>query len=134
MKHVKWPLLIAAPYSLVLLDVLLYRGGGPLSITVFLLLVPLLYYLFYSSTKKVFAFLLLCLNMGLASLLASYLSTRLYYHNVSNDGMTPTVGMFLAFLGLAVIALFTLALMITKAIANRDREKKAPAEDAENRP
>ena len=130
MKYFKWPLLLAAPYSLVLFDVLLYKGGGPIEIVVFLIIVPTLFYLFFRSVKSALVFLLPCLNMALASVLASNLNTKLYYENVSSDVMTPIVGMLLAFLGLFLIALSTIALAVTKAVINR-REKMSVIADNE---
>jgi hypothetical protein len=122
MKYLKCPLLLAAPYSLVLFNVLFFRRGGLTEIVVFLVLVPVLFYLFFRNVKSALVFLLPCLNMAIAFLLASYLNTRLYYENVSSDGMTPVVGMAVAFWGLIFIALGTIALAIKKAGINR-REK-----------
>ena len=54
--------------------------------------------------------------------MGSALNTWLYYRFVSNDGMTPVVGMLMAFLGVGLTLLVTLILTIVKAIV----QKKEP--------
>ena len=66
-------------------------------------------------------FALLGLDLALAVAVGSALNTWLYYRFVSSDGMTPVVGMLMAFLGVGLTLLVTLIFTIVKAIIQKKR-------------
>ena len=128
-KNRYWKLLASA-WAVPLLFVLLYRLGGPGELMLYPLLVTPLFVLYHKHVQRplyfallgLLYFALLGLDLALAVAVGSALNTWLYYRFVSNDGMTPVVGMLMAFLGVGLTLLVTLILTIVKAIV----QKKEP--------
>ena len=85
------------------------------------LLVTPLFALYHKHVQRPLNFALLGLDLALAVAVGSALNTWLYYRFVSSDGMTPVVGMLMAFLGLGFTLLVTLILTIVKAIVQKKR-------------
>ena len=108
--------LLASSWAVLLPFALAFRLGAPAA--------PL-FTLFYLRVERPLYFALLGLDLALAVAAGSALNTLLYYRHVSNDGMTPVVGMLMAFLGVGLTLLITLILTIVKAIVyKKDAEPK----------
>ena len=120
-KNRYWKLLASA-WAVPLLFVLLYRLGGPGELMLYPLLVTPLFVLYHKHVQRPLYFALLGLDLALAVAVGSALNTWLYYRFVSSDGMTPVVGMLMAFLGVGLTLSVTLILTIVKAIV----QKKEP--------
>ena len=121
----KTVLMFLAAYSVILLDVLLFRLGGPLDLLLLFTLAPLLLYWYFKQSAGLLTEVLLCANLALAYYAGSMIGTRLYYTHVSDDGMTLAVGALLALAGAALIAILSAGHIIARAIAihRRDRQK-----------
>ena len=124
-KNRFWKLL-ASTWTVPLLFVLLYRLGAPGELMLYPLLVTPLFTLYHKHVQRPLYFALLGSNLTLAVAVGSALNTWLYYRFVSSDGMTPVVGMLMAFLGVGLTLLVTLILTIVKAIV---RKKRAEAQE-----
>ena len=112
-----WMLLAA--YSMALLIVVLYRLGGPGEMALFMICVPLLFVWYWLQTESVGMLALLSANLAVSYAVASSLSTKLYYHHVSDDGMTLVVGDLLTFTGTALIIIIAVCLIIARAMKKR---------------
>ena len=83
---------VLCAYIPVALAFLLYPGGAPASIGLFLAALGLLFYWYWSTAQHWWSMLLYGLNHTFAAVLASQITTQLYYSRVSDDGMTIAVG------------------------------------------
>ena len=118
-------ILLASAWAVLLPFALFYRFGAPGEIVLYPLLATPLFIFFYLFVKRPLYFALLGLDLTLAVAAGSALNTLLYYRHVSDDGMTPVVGMLMAFLGVELTLLITLILTIIKAIVyKKDAEPK----------
>jgi len=99
-----------------LLTLLFYRLGDPGLMFIFMLAVPLLFAWYWIQTKGVGLPALLSANLAFSYAVASNVLTSLYYHHVSDDGMTLVVGELLTWAGTALIALIGICLIIARAL------------------
>lgn len=95
---------------------LFYRLGNPGQMFVFVLAVPLLFLWYWMQTKSIGLLAILSANLAIAYAAASNVLTWLYYHHVSDDGMTLVVGELLTWAGTALIALIGICLIIARAL------------------
>ena len=117
--------LLASSWAVLLPFALAFRLGAPGEVVLYPLLAAPLFTLFYLRVERPLYFALLGLDLALAVAAGSALNTLLYYRHVSADGMTPVVGMLMAFLGVGMTLLITLILTIVKAILyKKDAEPK----------
>ena len=117
-KH-KWMLLLlinALPFGL---DVLFFTTGGMDNVFLFLPILAGLTALNYRNCQKVVPFILYQAFMLICIICAGYASTYLYYHNVSNDSMTPVLGMFITLLCAGISIVATLITAVVKAVKNK---------------
>ena len=117
-KH-KWMLLLlinALPFGL---DVLFFTTGGMDNLFLFLPIFAGLTALNYRNCQKVVPFILYQAFMLICIICAGYASTYLYYHNVSNDSMTPVLGMFITLLCAGISIVATLITAVVKAVKNK---------------
>ena len=106
----KWPLLIlfnTLPFALL---VLLYPCGIWSHIFLFLPFLVGLTFLNYQNSNKTLHFIIIQMYILICLIGSGYVSTYLYYHNVSNDSMTPIAGQ-------VVVVLETATNIVTTAIA-----------------
>lgn len=99
-----------------LLTLLCYRLGDPGLMFIFMLAVPLLFLWYWEKTETVGLLVLLSANLAFSYAAASNVLTWLYYHHVSDDGMTLVVGELLTWAGTALIALIGICLIIARAV------------------
>ena len=119
-KH-KWMLLLlinALPFGL---DVLFFTMGVMDNLYLFLPILAGLTALNYRNCQKVVPFILYQAFMLICIICAGYASTYLYYHNVSNDFMTPVVGELMTILQAGFNVVATAITAIVKAVTNRKR-------------
>ena len=115
-----WLILInALPFAL---NVLFYKNGGMDDVFLFLPIFAGLTYLNYRNcnTAQFIGFQAWIL---LGVIVSGYASTYLYYHNVSNDSMTPPVGQL-------VVMLEAAAVIVASAIAAIIKTRKVKSKAA----
>ena len=115
----KWIFLFlinALPFGL---DVLFFTTGGMDNVFLFLPILAGLTALNYRNCQKVVPFILYQAFMLICIICAGYASTYLYYHNVSNDSMTPVLGMFITLLCASISIVATLITAVIKAVKNK---------------
>ena len=115
----KWILLLlinALPFGL---DVTFYSVGAMVDLYLFLPIFAGLTVLNYRNCQKVVPYILYQAFMLVCIICDGYASTYLYYHNVSNDSMTPVVGMFMTLLCASISIVATLITAVVKAVKNK---------------
>ena len=115
----KWIFLFLINALPFVLDVLFYTTGKVDNLFLFLPIFAGLTVLNYRNCQKVVPFILYQAFMLICIICAGYASTYLYYHNVSNDSMTPVVGMFMTILGASISIVATLITAVVKAVMNK---------------
>lgn len=119
-KH-KWILLLLINALPFVLDVLFYTMGKMDNLYLFLPIFAGLTALNYRNCKKVIPYILYQAFMLICIICAGYASTYLYYHNVSNDFMTPVVGELMTLLGVSISIVATVITAVVKAVMNKKR-------------
>ena len=119
----KWIFLILVNALPFVLDVLFYTRGGLDNLFLLLPIIAGLAFLNHSNSRNVFEFILYQVFMLVCIICSGYASTYLYYHNVSDDSMTPVVGMLMAFLGASICIITTVIIAIVRAVKNKKRIK-----------
>ena len=115
----KWIFLFLINALPFVLDVLFYTTGAMDNLYLFLPIFAGLTALNYRNCQKVIpyclyqAFILICI------VCAGYASTYLYYHNISNDFMTPVVGKLVTLLGASISIVATVITAVVKAVMNQ---------------
>lgn len=104
MKKVKYILAILSNYIPVLWAYILYSGGAATVWSLFITSQILLVTSNHKITKNKLALLFLHVNLLVSTIVANWLSTHLYYTNISSDDETLLVGI----LGLKVGAVFVI--------------------------
>ena len=115
----KWMFLLlinALPFGL---DVIFYSFGVMDDLFLFLPVFAGLTVLNYKNSQKLIPYILYQAFMLICIICAGYASTYLYYHNVSNDSMTPVVGEFLTLLGVSISIVATFITAVGKAVKNK---------------
>ena len=116
MRKLKPLRMLLASWLPTLLTLLFYRLGNPGQMFVYVLAVPLLLAWYWMQTKSIGLLAILSANLAIAYAAASNVLTWLYYHHVSDDGMTLVVGELLTWAGTALIALIGICLIIARAL------------------
>ena len=98
------------------LDVLFYTTGAMDNLYLFLPIFAGLAALNYRNCQKVVPYILYQVFMLICIICAGYASTYLYYHNVSNDFMTPVVGELMTQLGVSISIVATVITSVVKAV------------------
>ena len=122
-KH-KWILLLLINAFPFILDVLFYTMGKMDDLFLFLPVFAGLTVLNYTNCKKVTPYILYQTFMLVLIICAGYVSTYLYYHNISNDFMTPVVGKLMTFLGAGINMIATVITSVIKAVMNKKRTRR----------
>ena len=115
----KLPLLILINILPFALNVLFYRTGA---VDDYLLHVPILIglsILNYKNSSKVSQLLLLHMLILICTVSAGFASSYLYYHNVSNDSMTPIIFQLMLIIEVTVSIISMTVTVILKAILNQ---------------
>ena len=115
----KWIFLFlinALPFAL---DVLFYTTGKMDNLFLFLPIFAGLTVLNYRNCQKAVPYILYQVFMLICIICAGYASTYLYYHNVSNDFMTPVVGELMTLLGASISIVATVITAVVKAVMNQ---------------
>ena len=115
----KWIFLFLINALPFVLDVLFYTTGKMDNLFLFLPIFAGLTVLNYRNCPKVVPYILYQSFMLICIICAGYASTYLYYHNVSNDSMTPVVGEFITLLGASISIVATLITAVVKAVMNK---------------
>ena len=119
-KH-KWMLLLLINALPFVLDVLFYTTGAMDNLYLFLPIFAGLTLLNYRNCQKVIPYILYQAFMLVCIICAGYASTYLYYHNVSNDFMTPVVGKLMTLLGANISIVAAVITSVVKAVMNKKR-------------
>ena len=115
----KWMFLLlinALPFGL---DVIFYSFGAMDGLFLFLPVFAGLTVLNYKNSQKLIPYILYQAFMLICIICAGYASTYLYYHNVSNDSMTPVLGMFITLLCASISIVATVITAVIKAVKNK---------------
>ena len=115
----KWMFLLlinALPFAL---DVTFYSVGAMVDLYLFLPIFAGLTVLNYRNCQKVVPYILYQAFMLVCIICDGYASTYLYYHNVSNDFMTPVVGELMTFSGASISIVATVITAVVKAVKNK---------------
>ena len=103
------------------MDVLFYTTGAMDNLYLFLPIFAGLTALNYRNCQKVVPYILYQVFMLICIICAGYASTYLYYHNVSNDFMTPVVGKLVTLLDASISVVATVITSVVKAVMNKKR-------------
>ena len=117
----KWIFLFLINVLPFALDVIFYHTGSTDELFLFLPIFAGLTLLNYMNCQKVIPYILYQAFMLICIICAGYASTYLYYHNVSNDFMTPVVGELMTILQAGFNVVATAITAIVKAVTNRKR-------------
>lgn len=117
----KWIFLFLINVLPFALDVIFYHTGSTDELFLFLPIFAGLTLLNYMNCQKVIPYILYQAFMLICIICAGYVSTYLYYHNVSNDFMTPVVGELMTILQAGFNVVATAITAIVKAVTNRKR-------------
>lgn len=117
----KWVFLLlinALPFGL---DIIFYSAGAMGDLFLFLPVFIGLTVLNYKNCQKITPYVLYQAFMLICIICTGYASTYLYYHNVSNDFMTPVVGELMTLLGASISIVATVITAVVKAVMNKKR-------------
>ena len=117
----KWIFLFLINALPFVLDVLFYTTGFMDNLYLFLPIFAGLTLLNYRNCQKVIPYILYQAFMLIYIVCAGYASTYLYYHNISNDFMTPVVGELMTLLGASISIVATVITSVVKAVMNKKR-------------
>ena len=115
----KWIFLIlnnAFPFAV---DVMFYPLGGMVDLCLFLPIFAVLTALNYRNCPKVIPYILYQAFMLVCIICTGYASTYLYYHNISNDSLTPLVGELMVLLGAGINIVATIITAAKKTVMNK---------------
>ena len=110
----KVPLLILINTLPFAMDILFYSIGGIDNLYLFLPAFAALTILNYRYTNKVVHYIIIQFYLLVCLFSSGCISTHLYYNNISDDPMTPAIGMLLVFAGSIVIVITTVITGIVK--------------------
>ena len=115
----KWIFLLlinALPFAL---DIIFYSSGAVVDLFLFLPVLAGLTILNFKNCQKVIPYILYQAFILICTVGTGYASTHLYYHNVSNDFMTPVVGELMTLLGTSINIAATVITAVIKAVMNK---------------
>ena len=110
----KIPLLILINTIPFALDVIFYSNGGVDNLYLFLPVFAALTILNYYFSNKVAHYVTLQVYLLACLISSGCISTHLYYNNISDDPMTPAIGMLLVYSGSIVVVITTVITSIVK--------------------
>ena len=117
----KWVFLLLINALPFVLDVIFYPAGAMVDLYLFLPVFTGLTVLNYKNCQKVIPYCLYQAFMLICIVCAGYASTYLYYHNISNDILTPVVGKLMTLLGASISIVATVITAVVKAVMNKKR-------------
>lgn len=115
----KWLILLLSNIAPALLNLLLYRTGAMDDIYLFVPFFGFLTFLNYRNCDKVWQFLCIQLYMLVCIICSSSAETYIYYHNISNDFMTPVVGILVLIVEAGINIVTTIVAAIVMGIMKR---------------
>lgn len=110
----KFPLLIIINTLPFALDVLFYSNGGVDNLYWFIPAFAALTILNYRFTNKVVHYIIIQFYILVCLISSGCISTHLYYNNISDDPMTPAIGMLLVYSSSIVVVITTVIAGIAK--------------------
>ena len=113
-KKYRWPLFIVINMLPFALNITMYRFGAPLEIVAFLPVFLVLTSLNYDFFDKTLHYVIIQFYLLVCMICSGYISTYLYYNNISSDHMTSGIGMGLVFLGTIIVVITTIVNGIIK--------------------
>ena len=117
----KIPLLILINTIPFALDVIFYSNGGVDNLYLFLPVFAALTILNYYFSNKVAHYVTLQVYLLACLISSGCISTHLYYNNISDDPMTPAIGMLLVYSGSIVVVITT---VITSIVKKKSKTQK----------
>lgn len=121
-KKNKWLFLFFINVFPFAIDVAFYRMGASLDLKLFLPVFIGLTVLNFINCKKVIPYILYQMLILVCIICSGYVSTYLYYNNISSDDMTLAIGELMVMLGSAINIVITLITAIVKYDLNKNRE------------
>lgn len=118
-KKYKWPLFIVINMLPFALNITMYRFGAGLEIVAFLPVFSMLTSLNYDFFDKTLHYVIIQFYLLVCIFCSGYISTYLYYNNISSDHMTKGIGTGLAFLGTIIAIITTIVTGIIKEKSHR---------------
>ncbi len=103
----KWILLILINTLPFLLNGIFYITGGLDDIYLFIPIFALLSFLNFKNCNKILHYISLQTYILFCSVCCGYVTTYLYYHNISNDSLTPIAGMVIVLFQCAINLIVT---------------------------
>ena len=120
----KWAFLLLINALPFVVDLILYHGGAPSDLFLFLPVFAGLTVLNYRSCPKALPYLLYQTFMLICIICDSDASTYLYYHNISDDGMTLAIGTLMTLAGAGINIVVTVITTIVKVVSSKKRGNK----------
>jgi len=111
-------------YVLVVPAVLLYKGGSPVTIPLFLSLQLALIIADFFASENTRQLCILSINLLISTIVANILSTQLYYHNISSDAETLLVGKYEVIIGSIYVIVLSCAAVAIKYIRQNKKIDK----------
>lgn len=113
-KH-KWLWLIFINILPFVLNVVFYENGATDDLILFLPIFAGLTVLNFRNTTKTLHFIFIQLLILVCIVCSGHINTSLYYHNISDDYMTPVVGKFFVYLESATDIITTVVLAVRRS-------------------
>lgn len=107
----------------VLCGCLFFRGGAPLLWPLFIILQIILTCINYGVADRKSDVLFLSSQLLISTIIANWLSTRLYYTLISPDGETLIVGYAGGEVGIIFVLVLSLISLVVKAVTGRKKDK-----------
>ena len=120
-RFVLFVLMNIVNYALVLLGVLLYRGGGPVVYPLFLAMQPALVIANYFVSEKLWQIVLLSVHLLISTVFSNLLQAHLYAINIA-AGETYAVGRAAAFIGSIYVIVLSVVAIIIKHSLGKNRK------------
>lgn len=120
----KWLLLILINTIPFVLNVIFYKHGVTDDMYLYLPVLFILTILNFLTFKKTPHYIIMQMYIIVCIFFSGYADTYLYFHNISDDSMTPLVGMITVFAEIATVLIVIVITAIVKAIINKNRAKK----------
>ncbi|MBP3414226.1 MAG: hypothetical protein J6L81_03385 [Clostridia bacterium] len=102
-------------------DIVFYKNGMTDNLYLFIPIFASLTVLNYWICKKTVHYLFIQLYVLICAFVSGYISTLLYYRNISDDWATPVVGMMITLICGSIVVITIIVTVVIKATINKKR-------------